>query len=167
MGKWSQASKRNLSEAMKRRWARIRRQKQYALSHKEHQLTHTMQDNVKEFLQETSEDHEFPHVDGVLPERFPFREYGDVVREARKIILDRDSKGRNAYATFYDGFPHGLSDATFETHRRVTRVLGLERQLANGIEDKKPLQETMRQDLIDLINYSVFAVLLLDKEVSK
>jgi len=167
MGKWSLASRRNLSEAMKRRWARIRRQKQHALSRKESQLTHTMQDNVKEFLQETSDDHDFPHVDGVLPERFPFREYSDIVREARQIVLDRDSKGRNAYATFYDGFPHGLSDATFETHRRVTRVLGLERQLANGIEDKKPLHETMRGDLVDLINYAVFAVLLLDKQAQE
>jgi len=112
-------------------------------------------------LQETSYDHEDTSSHS---ERFPFASYGSVVREARQIVLDRDAKGRNAYATFYDGFPHGLSDATFETHRRVTRVLGLEKQLANGIEDKAPLRETMRGDLIDLINYSVFAVLLLDKE---
>jgi len=118
-------------------------------------------------LQETTDDHEFPRQDGVYPERFPFREYGDVVREARHIVLDRDAKGRNAYAMFYDGFPHGLSDATFETHRRVTRVLGLEKQLANGIEDKQTLRETMRGDLVDLINYAVFAVLLLDKQAQE
>jgi hypothetical protein len=97
--------------------------------------------------------------------RFPFTAYQAVIREAHQIVLDRDGKGRNAYLSFYEGFPHGFSDASFEAHRRVARVIGVERQLANSFAaDAVALKQVMRQDLLDLVNYSAFAIMLLDKE---
>ena len=60
--------------------------------------------------------------------RFPFAQYAEVTHELRQIIANRDNNGRNSYLAFWDGFPHGLSDLTFETHRRVARILGVEYQ---------------------------------------
>lgn len=114
-------------------------------------------------LQETHEEHEggaAPTRDGG---RFPFSEYGDVLREMRGVIIDRDAKGRNAHTSFYDGFPHGLQDVTFELRRRVGRVLGAERMAAHSPFTPTGV-EVMRGDLIDLANYAVFAVLMLDHE---
>lgn len=100
-------------------------------------------------------------------ERFPFPQYDAVLAEAQAIIAQRNDVGRNAYLDFWDGFPHGLSDLTFEMHRRVARVLGVERTLADGFAtDEGDLRQVMRHDLLDLLNYAAFGVMKLDKDAT-
>ena len=89
---------------------------------------------------------------------FPFKEYDLVATEAREIIEDRDAIGRNGHLEFWEGFPHGVQDMTFEIWRRTARVLGAEK-----IGDTK----TMRADLIDQANYCLFAIMALDRDVKK
>lgn len=102
-------------------------------------------------------------------ERFPFEQYGLVLHEAEQLVYDRDQRGRNLRVPFYDGFPHGVTDVTFELHRRVARVLGAEDKIRNGhdgaFNDPNAREDvrTMRGDLMDLVNYAAFAVMLLDK----
>jgi hypothetical protein len=88
---------------------------------------------------------------------FPWDDYAKVTNEASEIIADRDGKGRNAARGFYEGFPHGHQDISFELARRVGRILGAE--LGNKTD-------VMRADAVDLINYAKFYVMLLDKEAS-
>ena len=88
---------------------------------------------------------------------FPWEDYLEVTREASAIIKDRDSKGRNANTSFYDGFPHGPQDVSFELKRRVARILGAEK-VGDLI--------TARGDAIDLINYAAFYVMMLDRETN-
>lgn len=98
-------------------------------------------------------------------ERFPFQQYSAVMKECSGIIEQRDQAGRNAHLDFWSGFPHGLSDITFETHRRVARILGVEKQMANGFAHKADeLKQVMRNDLLDLANYALFGVMKLDKD---
>jgi hypothetical protein len=88
---------------------------------------------------------------------FPWDDYAKVTNESSEIIADRDGKGRNSARGFYEGFPHGHQDISFELARRVARILGAE--LGNK-------REVMRADALDLINYAKFYVMVLDKEAS-
>ena len=98
-------------------------------------------------------------------ERFPFAAYGDVLREMRGMVLDRDAKGRNTHTSFYDGFPHGSADLTFELSRRIGRILGAEMTMKDvSHEEQTALRETLRSDVLDAANYCVFLMLMLDHE---
>lgn len=88
---------------------------------------------------------------------FPKEKYQQTMNEAMSIMQDRDDKGRNDQAGFYEQFPHGSPDLTFECYRRTLRILGAE---------KKGDLATMRGDAIDLVNYAAFLVMLIDKELS-
>ena len=92
-----------------------------------------------------------------VPMHFPLDHYNRVVDEARAIIVDRDQRGRNNVVPFYDGFPHGHVDVSFELSRRVGRILGAE---------KVGKLEVAREDALDLLNYAAFYVMLLDRETT-
>lgn len=94
---------------------------------------------------------------------FPWDDYHDVLNEAEDIVEDRDQKGRNAVVPFYEGFPHGRLDVSFELLRRVGRILGVEKQ-ANGSPLTPTGVDVLRGDALDLINYAAFFVMLLDRE---
>lgn len=87
---------------------------------------------------------------------FPWEDYLGVTKEASQIIKNRAEKGRDKQEGFYDQFPHGSADVSFELKRRVRRILGAEQigQLS-----------VAREDAIDLLNYAAFYVMLLDREV--
>lgn len=85
---------------------------------------------------------------------FPTDDYQKTIQEAMAIMADRDAKGRNDALDFYQQFPHGYQDLTFECHRRTIRILGAE---------KKGDLATMRGDAIDLVNYAAFLVMLIDQ----
>ena len=89
-----------------------------------------------------------------IESRFPIKKYDQTLFEARRIVVQRDSIGRNSAQTFWAQFPHGTSDLTFEINRRVGRILGAE---------KRHNRETMRADAIDLVNYATFLVVALDE----
>ena len=86
---------------------------------------------------------------------FPWSDYTDVTKEASEIIRDRDGKGRNDAVGFYEGYPHGHQDVSFELARRVGRVLGAE---------KAECLMVARADALDLLNYAAFYVMVLDRE---
>lgn len=86
---------------------------------------------------------------------FPVEAYDQVIAELRATVADRDSKGRNKTNDFYSQFPHGHSDLTFELHRRVQRILG-----AEAIGDL----ETVYGDALDLANYSLFLLMMLNRK---
>lgn len=83
---------------------------------------------------------------------FPVNDYKEAIAELQATVLDRDAKGRNETNDFYSQFPHGVSDLTFELHRRVQRILGAEK-----IGDL----ETVYGDTLDLANYAVFLLMFL------
>ena len=85
---------------------------------------------------------------------FPIEAYDQVIAELRATVADRDSKGRNKTNDFYSQFPHGHTDLTFELHRRVQRILG-----AEAIGDL----ETVYGDALDLANYSLFLLMMLNR----
>ena len=85
---------------------------------------------------------------------FPWQHYEHISIEAAAIIRERDSRGRNEEVDFYDGFPHGYRDASFELWRRVARILGAE---------KTSNLDVARADALDLLNYAAFYVMLLDR----
>jgi hypothetical protein len=70
-------------------------------------------------------------------------------------VADRESKGRNETNNFFEQFPHGSQDLTFELHRRVQRILGAER-LGNS--------QVVYEDTLDLANYAIFLMMLLNKD---
>lgn len=86
---------------------------------------------------------------------FPFHDYDKVLTEARAIIEDRDTKGRNSHMPFYETRCHGAQDVSGELWQRITRILGAEKQ--GDIV-------TLRQDAIDLVNEAIFLVMFLDRE---
>ena len=85
---------------------------------------------------------------------FPTSKYDSVLGEAMKIVANRNQQGRNLAVEFYDGFPHGHADVSFELWRRVARILGAE---------KAEKLDTARADALDLLNYAAFYVMLLDR----
>lgn len=86
---------------------------------------------------------------------FPWNDYDMVAASIRDIILSRDRMGRNAHADFYEGFPHGAQDVSFELSRRVQRILGAE---------KIGAQDVAMRDAEDLANYAIFYVMLCNRE---
>ena len=61
--------------------------------------------------------------------------------------------------TSTDGmFPHGSQDVTFMCHMKIARALGYEKA-ENWLR--------MEDELLDLINYGAFALVLLDLEKKK
>ena len=84
--------------------------------------------------------------------------YRYTLDEARLIVQDRHAKGRNAKTGFYNGFPHGSKDISFELSRRVNRILGAEIVATNGAI------ASAREDALDLLNYAAFYVMMLDHE---
>lgn len=86
---------------------------------------------------------------------FPWNDYDTVAASNREIIASRDRIGRNAYADFYDGFPHGAQDVSFELLRRVQRILGAE---------KTGDLDVAVRDAEDLSNYAIFYVMLCNRE---
>lgn len=95
---------------------------------------------------------------------FPFSAYRRVISEAHELIVDRDAKGRNEITPFMASFPHGVSDVTFELKRRVDRILGAERKIRGAWNDPFNSEQVtvLRGDCVDLLNYSAFALLLVD-----
>lgn len=89
---------------------------------------------------------------------FPFQDYEAVLAEAKTIIQDRVSKGRNAHVPFYETRCHGAKDVSGELWQRITRILGAEKQ--GDIV-------TLRQDAIDLVNEAVFLVMFIDREARR
>ena len=89
---------------------------------------------------------------------FPTSKYDSVLGEAMRIVVDRNQQGRNLAIEFYDGFPHGHADVSFELWRRVARILGAE---------KAEKLDTARADALDLLNYAAFYVMLLDRHNEK
>jgi hypothetical protein len=85
---------------------------------------------------------------------FPLKEYDQAIAELRAVVADRDTKGRNETNNFYDQFPHGNQDLTFELKRRVERILGAEK-----IGDLA----TVYGDTLDLANYAIFSLMLLKR----
>ena len=91
-----------------------------------------------------------------MPTSFPTMDYDTVIHEAYAIISDRSAQGRNGAVGFYEGFPHGHTDISFELWRRVARILGAE---------KAGKMETARKDAVDLLNYAAFYVMVLDRDI--
>ncbi len=85
---------------------------------------------------------------------FPIADYDDAMATLRSTVADRDAKGRNKTNDFYQQFPHGNSDLTFELFRRVQRILG-----AEAIGDL----DTVYGDTLDLANYAIFSMMLLKR----
>lgn len=83
---------------------------------------------------------------------FPWQDYDHVLAQCRTIIADRDAVGRNAAVAFYQGFPHGAQDVSFELSRRVQRILGAE---------QRGHMDVAEADALDLVNYAVFYVMVL------
>lgn len=153
--KLSDEARRNLSKAMRKAHA-----KKCLARAKERQQQTVVLDGF-----ESAPVHVYKEPANAVETRFPFQQYEATVKEATTIVHNRDQAGRNAHLEFWDGFPHGLSDITFETHRRVARILGAERQMANGFAHKADeLKQVMRNDLLDLANYALFGVMKLDKD---
>jgi hypothetical protein len=86
---------------------------------------------------------------------FPINEYDNALAVLRATVADRDAKGRNETNDFYEQFPHGSQDLTFELHRRVQRILGAER-LGNS--------QVVYEDTLDLANYAIFLMMRLNKD---
>lgn len=86
---------------------------------------------------------------------FPIQDYDEAVAALRATVEDRDTKGRNRTDDFYDQFPHGNQDLTFELKRRVSRILG-----AESIGDL----ETVYGDTLDLANYAIFSMMMLKRK---
>ena len=78
-----------------------------------------------------------------------------VLADCRAIVRDRDQAGRNAAVPFWEGFPHGHSDISFELWRRVARIQGAEQR-------QRP--DVALGDAHDLVNYAAFYLLCLDHE---
>ena len=85
---------------------------------------------------------------------FPTQDYDKAIAELRATVADRDTKGRNETNDFYQQFPHGSQDLTFELHRRVQRILGAER-LGNS--------QVVYEDTLDLANYAIFLMMTLNR----
>ena len=85
---------------------------------------------------------------------FPWGHYETISNEAAAIIRERDARGRNIEVGFYEGFPHGYADISFELWRRVARILGAE---------KVGSLTAARADALDLLNYAAFYVMILDR----
>ena len=85
---------------------------------------------------------------------FPWGHYETISNEAAAIIRERDARGRNTEVGFYEGFPHGYADISFELWRRVARILGAE---------KVGSLTAARADALDLLNYAAFYVMVLDR----
>lgn len=86
---------------------------------------------------------------------FPIAAYDEAVAALRATVIDRDTKGRNKVDDFYEQFPHGNQDLTFELARRVKRILG-----AEAIGD----MATVFGDTLDLANYAIFSLMLLSRD---
>lgn len=86
---------------------------------------------------------------------FPISDYDNAINELRATVADRDAKGRNETNDFYQQFPHGNQDLTFELKRRVERILGAEK-----IGD----METVYGDTLDLANYAIFSMMLQNRQ---
>lgn len=157
--------KAKTSRAMKRYWAHRRQRDARAAVKQSMELSRAIRAHDTDMIEIVPK-----HVkafDTVI--RFPFASYESVLGECQAIVHDRDQQARNAYAPFFAQFPHGVQDVTFELHRRVARVLGAEKAVLNGHHgafndpQAQALTTTMRGDLVDLVNYAAFAVLLLDQ----
>lgn len=86
---------------------------------------------------------------------FPIGDYDKAVAALRAVVADRDAKGRNETNDFYQQFPHGSQDLTFELHRRVQRILGAEK-LGNS--------QVVYEDTLDLANYAIFLMMHLNRD---
>lgn len=86
---------------------------------------------------------------------FPISDYDKAVAALRATVADRDANGRNETNDFYNQFPHGNQDLTFELARRVQRILGAE---------KLGKMDVVYNDTLDLANYAIFSMMLLSKD---
>lgn len=86
---------------------------------------------------------------------FPIGDYDHAIAELRATVADRDANGRNETNDFYNQFPHGNQDLTFELARRVQRILGAE---------KLGKMEVVYNDTLDLANYAIFSMMVLSRD---
>lgn len=86
---------------------------------------------------------------------FPIGDYDQAISELRATVADRDANGRNETNDFYDQFPHGSQDLTFELARRVQRILGAE---------KLGKKKVVYADTLDLANYAIFLMMMLNRD---
>lgn len=87
---------------------------------------------------------------------FPIHDYDKAIQDLRATVADRDANGRNETNDFYDQFPHGNQDLTFELARRVQRILGAE---------KLGKTQVVYNDTLDLANYAIFSLMMLRREL--
>ncbi len=87
---------------------------------------------------------------------FPIHDYDKAIQDLRATVADRDANGRNETNEFYDQFPHGNQDLTFELARRVQRILGAE---------KLGKTQVVYNDTLDLANYAIFSLMMLRREL--
>lgn len=87
---------------------------------------------------------------------FPIDDYEKQVAALRATVADRDANGRNETNDFYNQFPHGNQDLTFELARRVQRILGAE---------KLGKLDVVYNDTLDLANYAIFSMMLLKRNL--
>ena len=85
---------------------------------------------------------------------FPTHDYDQAVAALRAIVTDRDAKGRNKSNDFYSVFLHGAQDIVFECHQRMERMKG-----ADQLQDHAEL----REQFLDMANYCLFGIMLLDR----
>ena len=86
---------------------------------------------------------------------FPWADYDAVLAQARAIIQNRDSLGRNSHVEFYETRCHGAQDMSGECWQRITRILGAE---------KAGDAATVRAEAIDLVNEAILHMMFLLRE---
>ena len=151
---------RNMREGQRRRWERIRAGQAMTNGNGHAHSTNGQLKELNGRLKGLNELIMEAEVTPLTPapgieSRFPIATYDRALREARNIVVQRDSVGRNNAQPFWDQFPHGTNDLTFELYRRILRILGAERAKNRVV---------MRADAIDMLNYAAFLVMTLDRQ---
>jgi len=85
--------------------------------------------------------------------------YDGVLHEAQDIVNDHSEQGENDLVPIGRIFPHGLSDLSFMTYNKASRILGY---LEKDADPKK-----IESELFDLINYAAFSVTWLRLEFGR
>jgi hypothetical protein len=84
--------------------------------------------------------------------------YHRALLEAVEVVDRKESEGRNQIISLPAMFPHGASDCVFMIYMKIARSLGY---------DSSHNRITLREELLDIINYAGFAIALLDGETNE
>ena len=86
---------------------------------------------------------------------FPWADYDAVLAQARAIIQEKDSMGRNSHVGFYETRCHGAQDMSGECWQRITRIIGAE---------KAGDASVVRTESLDLVNEAILHMMFLLRE---